>query len=85
MKIYVKHNEEIPNVELLLNYEELKGLICALNQFERKIDAYKIKNKGKKDLGFTHMHLKDFVRLKEDGGDDVVFYVDLNDKEDKAP
>ena len=78
MKIYSDRDKQENSIELLLNHNELKKLINGLWEFERNIEKYKADNKGKSDLGFTHMHYKDIDRVGEKDEPDIVFYVDLD-------
>lgn len=80
MKIYAQKNKVEECVEVLITHEELKILIDSLAEFESKINQYKIANKDKEDLGFTHLHFKDCNKICESSQSDLVFYVDLNEK-----
>ena len=80
VKIYTANNTEADSVELLLNYQELKELANALTKFETEVKKFKIENKDKESLGFTHLHFKDCGSIGKKSKADIVFYVDLNDK-----
>lgn len=80
MKIYTADNIEADSVEILLNYRELKQLVCVLMEFEDKVKQFKMKNK--KASGFTHLHLKDSGLIGKDSETDIVFYLDLNEQND---
>lgn len=79
MKIYTEKNIEADSVELLLNYQELKELANALMEFETKVKKFKLENKDKENLGFTHLHFKDCGSIGKKSKADIVFYVDLNE------
>ena len=83
MKIYLdsshkKKDFHHSNVELLCTKKELDVMITLLLRFQQKIDWYIEKNRGKTDLGITHMHYQDDNVLWKEGDADIVFYVDLN-------
>lgn len=80
VKIYIAKNTETDSVEILLDYYELKELSKALIKFEDEVEKFKIKNKDKEDLGFTHLHFKDCVPTNINTETDIVFYVNLNEK-----
>ena len=80
MRIYTTNNTEADSVELLLNYQELKELANALMKFETEVKKFKIENKDRERLGFTHLHFKDCGSIGENSKADIVFYVDLNDE-----
>lgn len=79
MKIYTAKNIEADSVELLLNYQELKELANTLMEFETKVKKFKLENKDKENLGFTHLHFKDCGSIGKKSKADIVFYVDLNE------
>lgn len=79
MKIYTEKNIEADSVELLLNYQELKELANALMEFETKVKKFKLENKDKENLGFTHLHFQDCGSIGKKSKADIVFYVDLNE------
>ena len=58
MKIYATNNTATDSVEILLNYQELKRLVNSLMKFQDEVKQFKIQNKDKDSLGFTHLHLK---------------------------
>lgn len=78
MKIYTENNTEADSAEVLLNYQELKELTNALIKFEAKVKKFKIENKDKENLGFTHLHFKDRGLIGQNSKADIVFYVDLD-------
>ncbi len=80
MKIYIENNTEISDVEVTMTGQELKALVNALAEFESKIQQFKTDNKEKRDLGFTHIHLKDHIQASTENKSDIVFYVDLDSK-----
>ena len=80
MKIYSCNGIE-ENVEFLMNHQELKTLLEMLVKFESKIEQYKKENKGG-DLGFTHVHYKDYNRVGKKSDVDIVFYINLNEQLD---
>ena len=67
MKIYTTNNTETDSVEILLDYQELIKLVISLKKFEDEVNQFKTKNKDTKDLGFTHLHLKDCGLIDENG------------------
>ena len=75
MKIYTTNNTETDSVEILLDYQELKKLVISLKKFEDEVNQFKTKNKDTKDLGFTHLHLKDCGLIDENGKSDIVLYL----------
>lgn len=75
VKIYTTNNTENDSVEILLDYQELKKLVISLKKFEDEVNQFKIKNKDKKDMGFTHLHLKDCGLIDENGKSDIVLYL----------
>lgn len=79
MKIYTERNKEADSVEISLNYQELRKMVISLKKFEDKVSQFKLKNKDKKDLGFTHLHLQDCGITGKNSKSDVVFYVNLNE------
>ena len=79
MKIYTERNKEADSVEISLNYQELRKMVISLKKFEDKVSQFKLKNKDKKDLGSTHLHLQDCGITGENSKSDVVFYVNLNE------
>lgn len=79
MKIYTKNNTEDESVEILLNYQELTDFTNALMKFTDEVKQFKIKNKDKKSLGFTHLHLKDYGLIDKNCNSDIVFYLNLNE------
>lgn len=80
MKIYTAKNTEADSVEVLLNYHELKELANALMKFEDEVKQFKMKNKDKESLGFTHLHFKDCGSIGKNSKADMVFYVALNEE-----
>jgi hypothetical protein len=80
LKIYTANGIESDSAEILLSHQELKNLANALMQFENEVEQFKIENKDKENLGFTHLHLKDCGSLGEHSKVDIVFYVDLSQK-----
>ena len=76
VKIYNGNTKD--SVEVLLNYQELKKTINSLKEFEDKIYQFKTKNKGVKDLGYTHIHLKDCGLINQNSKSDLVFYINLD-------
>ena len=78
MRIYAVKNKVADRAEVLLTHHELKELAEALQSFEKQIEQYKAKNKGKKDLGFTHLHFIDACPTGKNSESDLVFYVDMN-------
>lgn len=68
MKIYTTNNTETDSVEILLDYQELKKLVSSLKKFEDEVNQFKMKNKDAKGLGFTHLHLKDYILPSELAG-----------------
>lgn len=80
VKIYTSKNAVTDNVEILLNYQELKSFKNALMKFEDEVKQFKIKNKDKESLGFTHLHLMDCGLIDNNSKADIVFYVDLNEE-----
>lgn len=80
MKIYTEyHKEATDSVEIRLdNYLELKDVVRALKTFENKIYQFKAENRGKTDLGVTHIHFKDCGLIDENSKTDLVIYVDLD-------
>ena len=81
MKIYTAKNKEAKSsVEISLNYQELKKLVSSLVNFENEIEQFKENNKDAKNIGFTHLHLKDCGLIEKNNESDIVFYVDLDDK-----
>ena len=81
VKIYAVDNVESSGVEVLLNHDELKILVNALLEFESKIERYKQDNANKKNLGYTHMHFRDYIYKGEKIETDIVFYVNLNEND----
>ena len=79
MKIYTASDVESDSVEVMLSYQELRQMIIALEKFKEEIDLFKIQNKNNKNLGFTHLHLKDCGLLDKNGKSDVVFYLNLDE------
>lgn len=79
MKIYTENNTEADSVEILLNYRELRELVISLKKFEDDVRQFKLKNKDTKDLGFTHLHLKDCGLTDEDGKSDIILYLNLSE------
>lgn len=75
MKIYTTNNTENDSIEILLDYQELKKLVISLKKFEDEVNQFKIKNKDKNDMGFTHLHLKDCGLIDENGKSDIVLYL----------
>ena len=78
VKIYTTNNTETDSVEILLDYQELKKLVISLKKFEDEVNQFKTKNKDTKDLGFTHLHLKDCGLIDENSKSDIVLYLNLN-------
>ncbi len=68
MKIYTTNNTETDSVEILLDYQELKKLVSSLKKFEDEVNQFKMKSKDAKGLGFTHLHLKDYILPSELAG-----------------
>lgn len=79
MRIYTENSTDEPSAEVLFNYRELKEFVDALVKFESRIKQYKIENKEKGNLGFTHLHFKDCGQIGENSKTDLIFYVDLDD------
>ncbi len=79
MKIYPGNDTDDSYVEIMLNCQELKTLVSALEKFENKIDQFKTNNKDIKNPGFTHLHLQDCGLIDKNGKSDLVFYVNLNE------
>lgn len=79
MKIYMSNNTDNDNVEILLDYSELKKLIDSLVKFGDEINVFKMKNNDNGSLGFTHLHLKDCGLISEKCKSDIVFYVNLDE------
>lgn len=77
VKIYMSNNTDNDNVEILLDYSELKKLIDSLVKFGDEINVFKMKNNDNGPLGFTHLHLKDCGLISEKCKSDIVFYVNL--------
>lgn len=75
VKIYTTNNTENDSIEILLDYQELKKLVISLKKFEDEVNQFKIKNKDKNDMGFTHLHLKDCGLIDENGKSDIVLYL----------
>lgn len=80
MRIYTEKDTEVDSVEVLINYQELRVLADSLMKFETEIKEFKIKNKDKESLGFTHLHFKDCGSIGKNSKADIVFYVDLNEE-----
>lgn len=80
VRIYTANNTETDSAELLLNYQELKELTNALIKFETEVKKFKIENKDKESLGFTHLHFKDCGSIGQNSKADIVFYVDLHEE-----
>ena len=82
MKVYTAKNKEArSSIEILLNHKELKNLINSLSKFENEIEQFNAKSKDVENAGFTHLHLKDCGLIEETNKSDIIFYVDLDDKE----
>ena len=79
VKIYMSNNTDNDNVEILLDYSELKKLIDSLVKFGDEINVFKMKNTDNGPLGFTHLHLKDCGLISEKCKSDIVFYVNLDE------
>ena len=79
VKIYMSNNTDNDNVEILLDYSELKKLIDSLVKFGDEINVLKMKNNDNGPLGFTHLHLKDCGLISEKCKSDIVFYVNLDE------
>lgn len=79
MKIYATNSTEVDSIEILLSHQELKRMISALEKFENEVNLFKIKNKNNKNLGFTHLHLKDCGLIDKNSDSDIVFYLNLNE------
>ena len=79
VKIYMSNNTDNDNVEILLDYSELKKLIDSLVKFGDEINVFKMKNNDNGPLGFTHLHLKDCGLIIEKCKSDIVFYVNLDE------
>lgn len=79
MKIYTKNNTEADSVEILINYQELRKLVISLKTFEDEVYQFKTRNKDTKDLGFTHLHLKDCGLIDENSKSDIILYLNLNE------
>lgn len=79
VKIYMSNNTDNDNVEILLDYSELKKLIDSLVKFGDEINVFKMKNNDNGPLGFTHLHLKDCGLISEKCKSDIVFYVKLDE------
>ena len=79
VKIYTENNTEADSVEILLSYQELRKLIISLKKFENEVSQFKTKSKDTKDLGFTHLHLKDCGLIDENSKSDIVLYLNLNE------
>lgn len=79
MKIYTENNIEADSVEVLLNYRELKKLVNSLKKFEEEVNQFKMRNNDSKDLGVTHLHLKDCGLIEKNSKSDIVLYVNLNE------
>lgn len=79
VKIYMSNNTDNDNVEILLDYSELKKLIDSLVKFGDEINVFKMKNNDNGPLGFTHLHLKDCGLISEKCKSDIVFYVNLDE------
>lgn len=79
VKIYMSNNTDNDNVEILLDYSELKKLIDSLVKFRDEINVFKMKNNDNGPLGFTHLHLKDCGLISEKCKSDIVFYVNLDE------
>lgn len=80
MKLYAKKNKVSPIVEAVMSPTELKILIKALVNLDTEIDQYKLENKEKQNLGFTHMHFIDCNDISKKSDSDLVFYVNLDEK-----
>jgi len=78
MKIYTENNIEANSVEVLLNYQELKEMVYSLKKFEEEINQFLNRNQDSKDLGFTHLHLKDCGLIETNSKSEIVIYVNLN-------
>ena len=79
VKIYMSNNTDNDNVEILLDYSELKKLIDSLVKFGDEINVFKMKNNDNGPLGCTHLHLKDCGLISEKCKSDIVFYVNLDE------
>ena len=80
MKIYTAYNKEADDsVEISLNFQELKSMLSSLNKFADEISQFKMKNKDKKELGLTHLHLKDCGLFEKNSKSDLIFYVNLSE------
>lgn len=79
MKIYTENNTEADSVEILLNYQELKKLVNSLKKFEDEVSQFKKKSNDTKDLGFTHLHIKDCGLIDENSKSDIILYLNLNE------
>lgn len=79
VKIYMSNNTDNDNVEILLDYSELKKLIDSLVKFGDEINVFKMKNNDNGPLGFTHLHLKDCGLISEKCKSDIVFYVNIDE------
>ncbi len=79
VKIYTENNTEADSVEILLNYQELRKLVISLKKFEDEVGQFKMKNKNTKDLGFTHLHLKDYGLIDKNSKSDIILYLNLNE------
>lgn len=79
MKIYATNSTEVDSIEILLSHQELKCMISALEKFENEVNLFKNKNKNNKNLGFTHLHLKDCGLIDKNNDSDIVFYLNLNE------
>ena len=79
VKIYAKKDIETDSVEILLSHQELKTLVSYLSKFEDEVQQFKLRNKDKENLGFTHLHFKDCGLVGKNSHADIVFYVNLNE------
>lgn len=79
MKIYTEYNTESDSAEVSLNYQELEALTNALIKFKDKVKEFKIKNKDKDNLGFTHLHFPDCMSIDKNNPN-LVFYINLDEE-----
>lgn len=79
MKLYAEKWMDDHKVEVKMSPSEIRELAEALIEFSSKIERYRLANKGKENLGFTHLHFIDCGPYGQKSEDDLVFYVDLSE------
>ena len=77
MQLYFECDNDNETLEILINHHELKRIINSLIQFDEQIEHFKTIDIGKRERGYTHIHLKDSEVILNNHKQDIVLYVKI--------